>query len=117
MLYWLIISKQKIVIHREDQGYLVMCALVIHLNIDRWPFGRSVQVRCPYILIESEWSKLTHKEYKNAHNWRGEGNSPGMCKRLKFHHTNEWYMHKPESENKGKLPWDFEIKNESPTFG
>ena len=36
-----------------------------------------------------------------------------MCKKLKSDHTNEWYMHNPESfpeNNTHKLLWDFDIQ-------
>ena len=36
-----------------------------------------------------------------------------LCKKLKFDHTNKWYMHNPESVLKNetqKLLWDFEIQ-------
>ena len=38
-----------------------------------------------------------------------------LCKKLKFHHTTKWYMHKPESvlENEThKILWDFEIQTD-----
>ena len=38
-----------------------------------------------------------------------------LCKKLKFNHTNKWYMHNPESvlENgMHKLLWDFVIQTD-----
>ena len=38
-----------------------------------------------------------------------------LCKKLKFDHTNKWYMHKPVSvlENETHKPrWDFEIQTD-----
>ena len=38
-----------------------------------------------------------------------------LCKKLKFDHTNEWYMRNPESvlENEThKILWDFEIQTD-----
>ena len=40
-----------------------------------------------------------------------------LCKSLKFHHTDKWYMHKPGSvrDNKmHKILWDFEIQTDHP---
>ena len=38
-----------------------------------------------------------------------------LCKKLKFDHTNKWYMHNPESvlENETNIVlWDFEIQTD-----
>ena len=38
-----------------------------------------------------------------------------LCKKLKFDHTNKWYLHNPEfvQENEThKLLWDFEIQTD-----
>ena len=48
---------------------------------------------------------MTQKEYKSMHDWVGKVIHWESCKRLKFHHTAKWNMHKPESV----LIWDFEI--------
>ena len=43
-----------------------------------------------------------------------------LCKKLKFDHTNKWYMHNPESvlENgTHKLFWDFAIQTDHQNFG
>ena len=37
------------------------------------------------------------KEYKNRDNWVRKVIHWELCKKLKFHHTNKWYMNKPES--------------------
>ena len=47
--------------------------------------------------IISECSKLTLKEYKRRHDWVGMVIHWELCKRLKFDHTDKYYMHKPES--------------------
>ena len=65
--------------------------------------------------IISESSKLAHKEYKARHNWVGKGIHWKLCKKLKFEHTNKWYMHYPESvlENEiHKIHRDFEIQTD-----
>ena len=39
-----------------------------------------------------------------------------LCKKLKFHHINEWYMHKPKSiyeKETHSVLWDFEILDNS----
>ena len=41
-----------------------------------------------------------------------EGDSLVICKKLKFDHTNKWYMHNPKSDLENethKRLWDFEI--------
>ena len=65
--------------------------------------------------IISECSKLAQKEYKTRHDWVGKVIHRELCKKLKFDHTNKWYMHYPESvqENEThKLFWDFEIQTD-----
>ena len=60
----------------------------------------------------SECSKLAQKVYKTRHNWVIHWE---LCKKLKFDHTNKWYMHNSESilENDiYKLLWDFEIQTD-----
>ena len=45
--------------------------------------------------IISECSKLAQKKYKNRHGWVGKVIDSDICKKLKFDHTNKWYMHNP----------------------
>ena len=55
------------------------------------------------------------KEYKTRHDWVSKVILWELCKKLKFDHTNKWYMHSPESvrENKThKLLWDFDIQTD-----
>ena len=55
------------------------------------------------------------KVYKIRHDWAGKVIHWELCKKLKFYHTNKWYMHNPESvlENEThKLVWDFEIQTD-----
>ena len=62
--------------------------------------------------IISECSKLAQKEYKVRHDWVGKVIHWEMCKKLKFDHTNKWYMHNPApvlENNTHKLLWDFDI--------
>ena len=38
-----------------------------------------------------------------------------LCKKMKFDHTNKWYMHNPESvleNDRHKILWDFEIQTD-----
>ena len=63
--------------------------------------------------IISECSILVQKEYKTRHEWVGKVIHWEMCKKLKFDHTNKWYMHNPVSvlENDAyKLLGDFDIQ-------
>ena len=41
--------------------------------------------------------KLVQKEYKTRHDWMGKVIHWELCKKLKFDHTNKWYMHYPVS--------------------
>ena len=62
--------------------------------------------------IISEWSKLAQKEYKTRPGWVGQVFHWEMCKKLKFDHTNKWYMHNPApvpENNTHKLQSDFDI--------
>ena len=64
----------------------------------------------------SEYSKLTQKNNKSRHDWASKGIYWKLCKRLKFDHTNKWYIHKPEPVQENETPkifWDFEIQTES----
>ena len=65
--------------------------------------------------IVSEYSKLALKEYKTRLDWAGKVIHKELCKKLKFDHTNKWYMHNSHSvlENEmHKLLWDFEIQTD-----
>ena len=65
--------------------------------------------------IISECSRLAQKEYKTKHNWVGKMVHWDLCKKLKFDHTNKYYMHNPETvlENETyKLFWDFQIQTD-----
>ena len=65
--------------------------------------------------IISECSKLAQKEYKTRHALVGKVIHREMCKKFKFDHTNEWYMHNPARvlENDiHKLLWDFDIQTD-----
>ena len=58
--------------------------------------------------------KLRQKEYKNRYDWVGKVIHWELCKKLKFHHTNKWYMHKAESVLENgmyKIFRDFEIQS------
>ena len=65
--------------------------------------------------IMSECHKLAQKEYKARHNWVGKEIHWELCKKLKFDHTNTWYMHNPESileDEMLKVLWDSEIQKD-----
>ena len=65
--------------------------------------------------MTSECSKLAQREYKTRHDWVGKVIHKEMCKKLKFDHTNKWYMHNlaPVQENAThKLLWDFNIQTD-----
>ena len=47
--------------------------------------------------IISECRKIAQKEYKTRHDRMGKMIHWESCKKLKFVHTNKWYMHSPES--------------------
>ena len=44
-----------------------------------------------------ECNKLAQKEYKTKHDWVGKVIHWESCKKLKFDHTNKWYMQNTES--------------------
>ena len=63
--------------------------------------------------IISKCNKVVQKEYKTRYDWVGKVIHWELCKKLKFDHTNKWYMHHPDSvlENGTyTLLWDFEIQ-------
>ena len=52
---------------------------------------------------------------KREYDWVGKVIHWELCKKLKFDHSNKWYMHNPESvlENEThELFWDFEIQTD-----
>ena len=63
--------------------------------------------------IISKCSKLAQKENKTRHNWVGKVIHREMCKKMKFDHTNKWYIYNPASlleNDTHKLLWDFDIQ-------
>ena len=63
--------------------------------------------------IIRECSKLAQKEYRARQDWVGKVIHREMCKKFKFEHANNWYMHNsaPVLENDThKLLWDFDIQ-------
>ena len=63
--------------------------------------------------IISECSKLAQKEYKTRHDWVGKVIHWEMCKKFKFDHSNNWYMHNPATvleNDTHKLLWDFDTR-------
>ena len=61
----------------------------------------------------SKCSKLKQKEYRTRHDWVGKMIYWEMCKKIKFEHTNKWYMHILASV----LENDTWHANGSPNFG
>ena len=60
----------------------------------------------------SKCSKQAQKEYKTRHDLLGKVIYGEFSQKMKFDHTNKWYMNKPKSilENEvEEIPWDFEI--------
>ena len=65
--------------------------------------------------IISECSKLTGTEYKTRHDWVGKVIHWEKYKKLKFDHTNKWYMHNPASDQENATHWllqDFNIETD-----
>ena len=63
----------------------------------------------------SESSKLAQNEYKTRYDWVGKVIHWEMCKKFKFGHTNNWYMHHPTSvlENEtNELLWNFDLQTD-----
>ena len=63
--------------------------------------------------IISECSKLAQNAYKTRHNWMGK--VIHCVKKIKFDHTNKWYVHNPARvlENKtDKILCDFNIQTD-----
>ena len=64
--------------------------------------------------IISECSKLAQKIFKTRHAWVGKVIPWEFCKKFKFDHTQQCYMHNPESvqENETNKLRDFEIQTD-----
>ena len=63
----------------------------------------------------SEYSKLAKKEYKTRHDMVGTVILLELFKKLKFDHTNKWYMHNSEfvlENGTQKLLKDFEAQKD-----
>ena len=68
----------------------------------------------------SKCSKLAPKEYEARNDWVGKVIYWNLCEKLKFDHTNEWYMHNTESVQENemhKVLWDFEIQKDHLILG
>ena len=66
-------------------------------------------------MIIRECSKLAQNEYETRHNWVGKVIPWEMCKKLKFDHTNKWYLHNPASvleNDTHELLWDLNIQTD-----
>ena len=64
----------------------------------------------------NECNKLSQKEYKTRHDWVRKMIHYELCKKFKFDHTNNWYVHNPEFvlENQTlKILWHFEIQTDN----
>ena len=65
--------------------------------------------------IISECNKLAQKEYKTRQDGMGKVIHWELCKKLKFDHSNKWYVHNPESvfeKEMHKVLSDFEIQTD-----
>ena len=64
--------------------------------------------------IKSDCSKLTQKKYRSKLDWVGK---VIHWEKLKFYHTDKWYIHKQESVLKNEtheILWDFEVQANHP---
>ena len=65
--------------------------------------------------IIRECNKLAPKEWKTRYEWVGKIIPWELYKKLKFDHTDKWYMHNPESFQENgthKILRDFEIQTD-----
>ena len=63
--------------------------------------------------IISKCSKSSQKEYKTRRDWVGKVIHEELSKKLKFNHTNKWYIHNSKSVHENhthRFLWDFEVK-------
>ena len=69
--------------------------------------------------VITECSKLAQKRDKSRHDWVAKGIHWESCKKLKFDHTNKWYMHNTQSvlENEMHKHLGFWDTNGSPNLG
>ena len=59
--------------------------------------------------------QINTEEFKTKHGWVGKAIHWEMCKKLKFDHTNKWYMHNPSpvlENNTHKHLWDFDVQTD-----
>ena len=65
--------------------------------------------------IKRECNKSAQQAYKTRHDWVGKVIYRELSWKLKFNHTNQWFMHNTESvlENKTRKPlFDLEIQTD-----
>ena len=69
-------------------------------------------------LIITECCKLAQTEYKTRHDWVGKVIHWELCKKLKFDHTNKWYIHNSAAvlENDTQTPTGLRHTNGSPNL-
>ena len=63
----------------------------------------------------SERNKLEQKEYNTRYSRVKRWSTGVVYQKLKFDHTNKWYMHNPETVQENEMHvvlWDFEIQTD-----
>ena len=63
--------------------------------------------------------QISAKEYKTRYDWVEKVIHWELCKKLKFDHTNKWYIKNPESilDNETQTSQEFCDTNRSPNLG
>ena len=62
--------------------------------------------------MKSKTKQISPERVYTRHDWEGKVIHWELCKKLKFNHTNKWYMPNPASALENELLWDFEIQTD-----
>ena len=83
--------------HNNDMSYQIEAEIdnVQRNRKFRFWFYKKKQKKTVYHLI-SKRRKLAQREQKTIYNCIGKVFHRKLCKRLKYNHTTEWYIHEPE---------------------
>ena len=82
---------------RETESFLIAAQNPKRTSHSEAKFDNTQQNSKCGLRGDSERSKLAQREYKTRNDGEGKTIHWELCKRLKFDHTNKWYLHKPES--------------------
>ena len=90
---------------REIESLLIKAQnIVLNTNCIKEKLDKTQNIKCiisgdkeETVNKIRECSNQAQKKYKNEHDWVGKVIYLELCKKLKCHNTDKWYMHQTES--------------------